>query len=48
LTFTVPNATDENGDGYGECACEKCHTTGEWYLIDGKYYIDIKHAEIVQ
>lgn len=34
-------------DTYGQAICERCKTMGEYYLIDGKAFIDVPHENPV-
>jgi hypothetical protein len=36
---------DEKGDKFGVASCTVCHTTGEYYIIEGKVYLDVDHKE---
>ncbi len=36
---------DKHGDQFGTAICTICRTIGDFYLIDGTTYIDIKHGD---
>lgn len=46
---TVSPVSTESGDNeddkYGNCICEVCNTTGDFYRIEGQIYIDLAHWE---
>ena len=37
--------THEKGDVWGTAICTICHTIGDFYLIDGTTYVDIRHDD---
>jgi hypothetical protein len=41
--FVVPDAGSKLSSLDGDCSCTQCKTMGEFYNIDGKVYIDIRH-----
>jgi predicted glutamine amidotransferase len=36
---------DRTGDRYGVAVCDTCKTSGEFYVIDGKVYLDVPHVD---
>jgi hypothetical protein len=38
---------DEKGDEYGVATCTVCHTTGEYYIIEGQAYVDVPHGVLL-
>lgn len=35
----------DEGDRYGTAVCDQCRTTGEFYVIEGKVYLDVPHGQ---